>query len=67
MGPSGRAPIRLRVMPSEKVVEHMTRVSQKISREGRPVFGEQSGDGLEGPERFFPRGEPNLNLLFAVV
>ena len=54
-------------MPSEKVVEHMTRVSQKISREGRPVFGEQSGDGLEGPKRFFPRGEPNLNLLFAVV
>ena len=54
-------------MTSEKVVKHMTWVRQKVGRESWPVFGEKGGDGLKGLERFFPRGEPNLNLLFAVV
>jgi hypothetical protein len=61
-----RAPVGFGIVPSEKVVQNMTGIGQKVGRQGRPILREEGGDGLEGLERFFPRREPNIDLLRSV-
>ena len=67
VGASGRATIGLGVVASKQVIKDMTGVGEEVGRKGRPVFGKQSSNGLEGPEGLFPCGQPNVDLLFAVV
>jgi hypothetical protein len=64
---SRRAPVGFGVMASKKVVKDMTRVGQQVGGKGWPVFGEQGRNGLKRAERFFPRTQPNIDLLFAVI
>ena len=67
VGASGRATIGFGVVASKQVVKDMTGVGEEVSWEGRPVFGKKGGNGLEGLEGLFPCGQPNVDLLFAVV
>ena len=62
-----RASVGFGVVASKKVVKDMTRVGQQVGGKGWPVFGEQGRNGLKRAEGFFPRTQPNIDLLFAVI
>ena len=63
----GRATIGLGVVASKQVVEDVTGVGEEVGWKGRPVFGKKGSNGLEGLEGLFPCGQPDVDLLFAVV
>ena len=67
MGAPWRAAIGLCIVSSEQVVKHMTGVGEKVGWKGGPIFWEKGSNGLERLEGLFPCGQPNVDLLFAVV
>ena len=66
MGATRRPPVRLRIVTSEEMVEHVTGVGEEVGGQCRLIFRKQCRNRLEGFEGFFPCGEPNVDLLFPV-
>jgi hypothetical protein len=58
--------VGLGVVAGKKMVENVAGVGEKVGWKGWPILGEQGRNGLKGPEGFFPRSEPNIDLEFAV-
>ena len=67
MGAARRASVGLRIVPGQQVVENVAGVGEQVGRKGRPVLRKEGRNGLERLEGLFPCGQPNVDLLFAVV
>ena len=49
------------------MIQHVAGVGEEVGWKSGPILRKQSCNGLEGAQGFFPRAQPNVDLLFAVV
>ena len=67
MSASRGSSIGFGIVPSEEVIENMTRVGEEVGRQGRPFFWKKRCYGLMHAQGLFPRLEPNFNLFRTIV